>query len=166
MYPPVPTRCCARGLVALFLVVASIQLIFEFPPPPQNPQTNLLGPVVAGGGIGWLSGVFGIGGGIFSVPYFYHRGLKMMNAIGTSAACGIPIAISGSVSYMIVGINIQNLPDYSIGYVYLPATIIVGITSSLTARFGVNIAHRMKQKKLRIAFAFLVMIMALNLLTR
>ena len=59
-----------------------MQLIFEFPPPPQNPQTNLVGPVVAGGGIGWLSGVFGIGGGIFSVPYFYHRGLKMMNAIG------------------------------------------------------------------------------------
>ena len=62
--------------------------------------------------------------------------------------------------------DIQYLPYYSIGYVYLPATIIVGITSSLTARFGVNIAHRMKQKKLRIAFAFLVMIMALNLLMR
>ncbi len=90
----------------------------------------------------------------------------MMNAIGTSAACGIPIAISGSISYMIVGLNENNLPDYSIGYVYLPATIIVGIMSSLTAKFGVNIAHRMKQKKLRIAFAFLVMIMALNLLMR
>ena len=155
-----------QGLVALFLVVASVQLIFEFPPPPQNPQTNLLGPFIAGGGIGWLSGVFGIGGGIFSVPYFYHRGLKMMNAIGTSAACGIPIAISGSVSYMIVGFNESNLPDYSIGYVYLPATVIVGVMSSLTAKFGVNIAHRMKQKKLRIAFAFLFMIMALNLLMR
>ena len=155
-----------QGLVALFLVVASVQLIFEFPPPPQNPHTNVIGPFIAGGGIGWLSGVFGIGGGIFSVPYFYHRGLKMMNAIGTSAACGIPIAISGSLSYMIVGLNEDSLPNYSIGYVYLPATIIVGIMSSLTAKFGVNIAHRMKQKKLRIAFAFLVMIMALNLLMR
>ena len=155
-----------QGLVALFLLVASVQLIFEFPPPPQNPQTNLIGPFIAGGGIGWLSGVFGIGGGIFSVPYFYHRGLKMMNAIGTSAACGIPIAISGSISYMIVGLHENNLPNYSIGYVYLPATIVVGIMSSLTAKFGVNIAHRMKQKKLRIAFAFLVMIMALNLLMR
>ena len=155
-----------QGLVALFLVVASVQLIFEFPPPPQNPHTNLIGPVIAGGGIGWLSGVFGIGGGIFSVPYFYHRGLKMMKAIGTSAACGIPIAISGSISYMIIGINEDNLPNYSIGYVYLHATIIVGIKSSLTAKYGVNIAHRMKQKKLRIAFAFLVMIMALNLLLR
>ena len=155
-----------QGLVALFLVVASIQLIFEFPPPPQNPRTNLVGPVVAGGGIGWLSGVFGIGGGIFSVPYFYHRGLKMMNAIGTSAACGIPIAIAGSISYILIGQDSKILPDNSIGYVYLPATVIVGIMSSITAKYGVNIAHRMKQKKLRIAFAFLVMIMAFNLLMR
>ena len=126
----------------------------------------MLGPVIAGGGIGWLSGVFGIGGGIFSVPYFYHRGLKMMNAIGTSAACGIPIALAGSISYIFIGYENINLPDYSLGYIYLPATIIVGVMSSLTAKIGVNIAHRMKQKKLRIAFAFLVMIMALNLLMR
>ena len=155
-----------QGLVALFLVVASIQLIFEFPPPPQNPRTNLVGPVIAGGGIGWLSGVFGIGGGIFSVPYFYHRGLKMMNAIGTSAACGIPIAFAGSISYIFIGYGNSSLPDNSVGFIYLPATIIVGLTSSLTAKYGVNIAHRMKQKKLRIGFAFLVMIMALNLLMR
>ena len=142
-----------------------MQLIFEFPPP-QEPQTNLVGPVVAGGGIGWLSGVFGIGGGIFSVPYFYHRGLKMMNAIGTSAACGIPIAVAGSISYMIIGRDSVDLPQNSIGYVYLHATVIVGLTSTIPAKYGVNIAHRMKQKKLRIAFAFLVMIMALNLLMR
>ena len=90
----------------------------------------------------------------------------MMHAIGTSAACGIPIAISGSISYMIIGINNTELPDLSIGFVYLPATLIVGIVSALTAKFGVRISHRMKQKKLRIGFAFLVMIMALNLLTR
>ena len=155
-----------QGLVSLFLVVASIQLIFEFPPPSQNPKTNLAGPVIAGAGIGWLSGVFGIGGGIFSVPYFYHRGLKMMNAIGTSAACGIPIALAGSISYIFIGYGNINLPENSIGYIYLPATIIVGLMSSLTAKYGVNIAHRMKQKKLRIGFAFLVMIMALNLLMR
>jgi hypothetical protein len=155
-----------QGLVSLFLVVASIQLIFEFPPPSQNPKTNLARPVIAGAGIGWLSGVFGIGGGIFSVPYFYHRGLKMMNAIGTSAACGIPIALAGSISYILIGYGNVNLPENSIGYIYLPATIIVGLMSSLTAKYGVNIAHRMKQKKLRIGFAFLVMIMALNLLMR
>ena len=81
--------------------------------------------------------VFGIGGGIFSVPYFYHRGLKMMNAIGTSAACGIPIALAGSISYIVIGYDAVDLPNNSIGFVYLPATIIVGIMSSITAKYGV-----------------------------
>ena len=89
-----------------------------------------------------------------------------MNAIGTSAACGIPIALAGSISYIVIGYDAADLPNNSVGFVYLPATIIVGIMSSITAKYGVNIAHRMKQKKLRIAFAFLVMIMALNLLMR
>ncbi len=155
-----------QGLVSLFLLVAAVQLIFEFPPPSQNPQTSVAGPVAVGGSIGWLSGVFGIGGGIFSVQYFYHRGLIMRNAIGTSAACGIPIAIAGSITYIFTGLQHGSLPEGSLGYVYLPATLIVGVVSSLTARFGVKLAHRMKQRKLRIAFAFLVMIMAINLLTR
>ena len=90
----------------------------------------------------------------------------MMKAIGTSAACVIPIALAGSLSYVIIGYEHINLPENSIGYVYLPATIIVGLVSSLTAKYGVKIAHRMKQKKLRIGFAFLVMLMALNLLMR
>jgi len=66
---------------------------------------------------------------------------------------------------MIIGLDDVNLPKISVRYVYLPAAIIVGLINSLTENFGVNIAHRMKQK-LRIAFAFLVMIMALNLLMR
>ncbi len=155
-----------QTLVALFLLVTAIQMIFEFPPPTQNPKTTFIGPIIAGSGIGWLSGIFGIGGGIFSVPYFYHRGLKMMQAIGTSAACGIPIAVSGSVSYMVIGSSEIGLPTYSLGYVYLPAAIVVGLVSLSTARIGVKIAHRMKHNKLRVGFAILVTIMALNLLMR
>ena len=155
-----------KSLIAIFLVAVSIQLAFRLPPPNQKPITNLAGPIIVGSGIGWLSGIFGIGGGIFSVPYFYHRGLKMTEAIGSSAACGIPIAISGSISYMIVGKDLLNLPEYSVGYVYFPAAIIVGLASVITARIGVKAAHRIKQRKLRIAFALLVMIMGLNLLLR
>ena len=58
----------------------------------------------------------------------------MMNAIGTSAACGIPIALAGSISYIFIGYGNINLPENSIGYIYLPATIIVGLMSSLTAK--------------------------------
>ena len=153
-------------LVAIFLVLISVQMAFEFPPPSQNPKTNVLGPVLVGSGIGWFSGIFGIGGGVFSVPYFYHRGLQMKQAIGSSAACGIPIAFSGSISYMIVGSNISDLPDFSVGYVYLPGAIIVGLASAWSAIVGVRAAHRIKQKKLRLGFAVLLLIMGLNLLLR
>ena len=90
----------------------------------------------------------------------------MTQAIGSSAACGIPIAISGSISYMVVGSDIENLPKYSLGYVYLPSVIIVGLASAWSAIVGVRAAHRIKQKKLRLAFALLLMIMGLNLLLR
>ena len=155
-----------QGLVAIFLIAVAVQMALQLPPPNQNPRTNIVGPIIVGSGIGWLSGIFGIGGGVFSVPYFYHRGLQMTQAIGSSAACGIPIAISGSISYMIVGNDLLNLPAYSLGYVYLPGAVLVGLASIITAQIGVKAAHRINQKKLRVAFALLVMIMGLNLLLR
>ncbi len=160
------TSSTLQGLVAIFLIAVSIQMAFQFPPPLQNPKTSFVGPIIVGSGIGWLSGIFGIGGGVFSVPYFYHRGLQMTQAIGSSAACGIPIAISGSISYMFVGSSLSYLPEYSIGYVYLPGAIVVGLASALSASVGVKAAHRIKQKKLRKAFALLLMLMGLNLLLR
>ena len=52
------------------------------------------------------------------------------------------------------------------GYVYLPGAIMVGLASAWSAIVGVRAAHRMKQRKLRLAFAILLMIMGLNLLLR
>ena len=65
---------------------------------------------------------------------------------------------------MIIGYENTNLPENSIGYAYLPATIIVGLVSSVTAKYGVKIAHRMKQKLGLGLVRF--MLMALNLLMR
>ena len=90
----------------------------------------------------------------------------MTKAIGSSAACAIPIALSGSIPYMVVGSNTTNLPEFAIGYVYLPGAIIVGLASAWSAIIGVRAAHRIKQKKLRLSFAILLIIMGLNLLLR
>ena len=155
-----------QSLVALLLMLVAVQMIFKFPSPKPEPRTKIIGPIIVGSGIGWLSGIFGIGGGIFSVSYFYHRGLKMKEAIGSSAACGIPIAISGSLTYMLVGSGYSNLPDQSFGFVYIPAACLVGLASSFTAHLGAKIAHRTKQRRLRRGFALLLLLMGLNLLLR
>tara|TARA_B110000014_G_scaffold259099_1_gene246287 strand:- start:2967 stop:3779 length:813 start_codon:yes stop_codon:yes gene_type:complete len=155
-----------KNLVSLFLIATALQMMFQFPPPDASPNTNKVGPVLVGGFIGWLSGVFGIGGGIFSVPYFFHRGLGMKKSIGTSAVCGFPIAMAGSVSYMIVGFQDMELPEYTIGFVYLPAACVIGLVSMITAPIGANIAIGINQKALRRTFSLLIIIMALNLLLR
>jgi len=155
-----------KNLVSLFLIIAALQMLFQFPPPEAAPNTNKVGPIFAGSFVGWLSGIFGIGGGIFSVPYFFHRGLSMQKSIGTSAACGLPIALAGSITYMIVGLEKLNLPEFSIGYLYIPAMFTIGISSMLTAQLGAQIASNLKQKNLRKYFSILIILMALNLLFR
>ena len=105
--------------------------------------------VVVGSGIGFLSSILGIGGGTFSVPYFKGSGLNLTSAIGTSAACGVPIAIFGTLGYIFAGINQNMLPNLSFGYIYLPALLGVSITSVFSAKYGADIAHYLSQTTLR-----------------
>ena len=105
--------------------------------------------VFAGTSIGFLSSILGIGGGTFSVPYFRATGLNLTTAIGTSAACGIPIAIFGTLGYIITGIDVELLPNLSIGYIYLPALIGISMTSIFSAKYGAEIAHYLSQDTLR-----------------
>ena len=117
-----------QGLVALFLVVASVQLIFEFPPPPQNPRTNLIGPVVAGGGIGWLSGVFGIGGGIFLSPILFLIRAGKPKHIVTAASLFILInSVFGIVGQLTKSIVLGEISNY--WYLFLVVIVCLLYTS-------------------------------------
>ena len=105
--------------------------------------------VFVGSGIGFFSSILGIGGGTFSVPYFKGSGLDLTTAIGTSAACGVPIAIFGTLGYIFAGVNQNMLPSLSLGYVYMPAVLGVSITSIFSAKYGADIAHYLSQTALK-----------------
>ena len=62
------------------------------------------------------------------------RGYKMKTAVGVSATLGVPIALAGTISYIYNGIGVSGLPEYSLGFVYLPAVAGVVLTSSFFAR--------------------------------
>ena len=129
-------------------------------------ESNWSIPTVTGAGlgIGSLAALAGIGGGTLSVPYLLRSGLAMTRAVGTSAACGVPIAISGSLSYLYWGWDAPGLPPHAWGYVYWPAALGIMLTSASCAPFGAMLAHRWSEASLKKAFALLLVLLGAKML--
>ena len=98
------------------------------------------------------------------MPYFRMSGLKLKTAIGTSAACGISIAIFGALGFLISGKDEQSLPQYSIGYIHLPSLFFISISSIFFARIGANTAHKISDHVLKIIFVLLMVIISFYML--
>lgn len=127
-----------------------------------------VGQVGLGGFIGLVSAIFGIGGGTITVPFLSYFGLKIKNAVGTSAACGLPISVAGALGFLIFGQFVdadvkKALPEGVIGFVHIYAFICVSLASFLTARIGANFAHKLPAATLRKSFAVLLLIVGFKL---
>lgn len=128
-----------------------------------------IGQTGLGGLIGIVSAVFGIGGGTLTVPILSKYGLKIQHAVGTSAACGLPIALAGAIGFLIFGQFAdpsikEALPNGVFGFVHLYAFICVSTASFITARLGAKIAHKLPAKTLKKAFAVLLLIVGIRLI--
>ncbi len=88
----------------------------------------------------------------------------MQQAVGTSAACGLPIAIAGALGNAWTGWGEPALPEYSLGFIYFPALIGIILTSVLFARVGANLAHRLNAKVLKRVFAIMLLLVGLRFL--
>lgn len=114
--------------------------------------------VVAGSVIGVASAIFGIGGGSITVPYLNRQGVVMQKAVGTSAACGLPIAIAGALGFAIFGMQNQvNIPN-TVGFIHIYAFLGISIMSFFTAKFGAKAAHALSPVMLKKCFAVLLLI--------
>lgn len=113
--------------------------------------------------IGVLSAILGIGGGTMTVPYLSTNGLKMKNAVATSSACTLPIAVAAAASYMYLGWNQPRLPEGSLGYVYLPAFTGIILTSLFSAQIGAKLANQLSSQRLKRYFAGVLFLMALKM---
>ena len=154
-----------RSIVGIFLLFLAIQLLLSNKMKSSNRNSNNTLSIFAGFGIGTASSIVGIGGGSFSVPYLRLFGYDMKLCIGTSAACGVPIALFGSLGYFVAGLNTSELPEMSAGYIYLPAVFGIAITSMFSANIGVKITHSLSDKTLKILFSLFLILGALYMLT-
>jgi uncharacterized membrane protein YfcA len=112
--------------------------------------------LAAGAGIGVASAIFGIGGGSLTVPYLTRYGVVMQKAVGTSAACGLPIAIAGALGFMIFGMQAQVDVPNTIGFVHIYAFLGIGSMSFFTAKLGAKVAHILSPQLLKKCFALLL----------
>ncbi|MEW5771502.1 MAG: sulfite exporter TauE/SafE family protein [Pseudomonadota bacterium] len=146
-----------------FLLYAATQMLLGLKPRPTRGLPGPAGMTFAGGVIGLVSSWVGIGGGTMSVPFQTWCNVGLHRAIGTSAAIGLPIAVSGMLAYMLSGQAASGLPPWSLGFVYLPAFLAIAAGSGLTAPLGARWAHRLPVARLKKAFATLLYLLALRM---
>lgn len=118
----------------------------------------------AGYFIGLISAMVGIGGGTMTTPFLVYNNVKIKNAIATSAAVGMPIAIAGSIGFVVAGLS-QALPTGGIGFVNFEALITIVAASIFFAPLGAKVTHKLDSNKLKKGFSiFLAFLAAMVLL--
>ena len=115
--------------------------------------------------VGGLSSLLGVGGGIMMVPFLTWCDVRMLRAVGASAACGLAVSSMGSLGYLWAGLHTSfELPPWSFGYIYLPALAGIISVSLFTAPFGVKIAKLLPIKTLKRVFALLLLLVGSKIL--
>ena len=153
-------------LFALFLAFAATQMFRGREPKSSRGFPGLAGSTAAGGLIGVLASLVGAGGAFASVPFMIWCNVKIHDAVGTSAALGFPIAVAGTLGYLWAGRDLPPMVPGAVGYLYLPALIVISLGSMAMAPVGARTAHRMDIRPLRRIFAAVLYILAGHLLLR
>lgn len=112
-----------------------------------------------------MSSLVGIGGGTLAVPFLIYCNTAVKRAIGTAAAIGFPIAVAGTLGFVYQGWMNEQLPTYSLGYIYLPAVIGVVLMSIFTAPLGAKLAQHLPANMLKKAFAVLLYLISLKMIS-
>lgn len=153
-----------KCIFAVFVLLIATQILLNFTPPAHRQLPGKIGILTMGTVIGVISSLVGIGGGSLSVPFLIYCNFNARYAIGTSSAIGLPIAVAGTIGFIVAGLSAENLPELSLGYIYLPALLGIAVASMLTAPIGAHLAHRLPVSMLKKLFALLLYIVGLKML--
>ena len=115
-------------------------------------------------GIGVFSALMGIGGGTLSVPILSAFSYPVHRAIGTAAALGLVIAIPAVCGFIWAGWSVEGRPPWSLGFVHVPAAVLIFTMSVFTAPLGSRLAHALDGALLKRVFALFLFVTSLRML--
>ena len=169
------TTAFLKGFFVAFICVLAAQMLFDVNGKVSAHRLadtvgackmpGAIGLFIVGAVTGVVSSFAGIGGAVISITFLVWSGLSMHRAIGTAAAIGVPLAIAGAAGYVMTGLTDKNLPNLSLGYVYLPAFAAIAVTSMVTAPIGARLAHRLPVKTLKKIFVIFLLLLAIIMLS-
>ncbi len=120
--------------------------------------------LITGYVIGLISSIVGIGGGSMTTPFLSYNNVAIKNAIATSAAVGLPIAIAGSIGFIVAGWNIESVAD-NLGFIHTKALLSIVVISVIFAPLGAKVAHSVDGKKLKKFFALFLALLGVLVLS-
>jgi uncharacterized membrane protein YfcA len=126
---------------------------------PSGPVLTFLTSITGG-----LSAMIGIGGGALLVPLLTFFSMDMKKAIGCASACGIVIALFGSLGYISAGSKHFDLAHGFAGFVYLPALLGIVSTSWFMAPIGAKSTQYLPVSTIKKIFAALLLVIAANMI--
>ncbi|MER2600767.1 MAG: sulfite exporter TauE/SafE family protein [Candidatus Competibacter phosphatis] len=149
---------------AVFVLTVAAQMGFGAKPAPHRELPGTTGMLTAGGVIGAVSAIVGIGGGSLTVPFLTWCNIAIRQAVATSSACGRRLALAGALGFVVTGLNAAGRPDWSLGYIYGPALVGITLTSMLSAPLGAKLAHTLPTEMLKKVFAAFLTLVGVKML--
>jgi uncharacterized membrane protein YfcA len=140
-------------LFAGFVGFSATQMIFNRKPKPSRTLPGTGGMFGVGNLIGVISALVGAGGAFISVPFMTWCNITIHSAVATSAALGFPIALAGTIGYLVAGWNLPEMPPGALGYLYWPGFLVLSAASMATAPIGARVAHSLDIAPLKQVFA-------------
>lgn len=146
-----------RSVFSIFEILVGVYLLIAWQPSAGSSQVNGWRLSLAAIVIGCVSAVVGIGGGTMMVPFLLIYRFRAQEAVATSSAGGLFIALAGAIGFIVTGLNLEALPSGSSGFVYWPAFIGIVTSSVVFAPFGAKLAHQLPAKQLKRYFALFLL---------
>jgi hypothetical protein len=153
----------ALGIVfGVYALVVGVQMLRGTRRLGDKALPGRAGNTLAGLVIGSLSSLLGIGGGSMTVPWLLWHAQQVQKSIATAAACGYPIAVAGTLGFVLLGDEQPGVA--TLGYVHLTALAGVALFSVLGAPIGVAAVHRSSPLLAKRVFAVFLLVVAAKML--
>jgi len=144
-------------MVGLFFIFLREKLV-ENPRTISNIVKNISGIV-----IGFISVPLGIGGGSLMVPFMRTFGYDIRKSIGTAAAVGFLISLSGTITMIMGGKIIDNInTPFSVGYINLLGFAVFVPVTMIMARLGAKAVYKIDKKLLSKIFGTFLLIVSIR----